>query len=60
MVFGIQQSSSTPTPPAPTAPLPDIPLRAPCPLDGEVNAGNETSSRERPLSDEVSTATREL
>lgn len=59
MVFGIQQSSCTPTPPAPTAPLPDIPPRASCPLDGEVNAEHETSSRERPLSVEVSTATRE-
>ncbi|CAJ1075257.1 GEM-interacting protein-like [Xyrichtys novacula] len=51
-VFGIQSRSHTPTPPAPTAPLPDTPPRASCHLDGEVYADSEheTSSRERPLS----------
>lgn len=57
-VFGLQQRSSTPPPPAPTAPLPDIPPRASCPLDGEVYSEHETSSRERPVSVEVSTAVR--
>lgn len=57
-VFGVQQRSSTPPPPVPTAPLPDTPPRASCALDGEVDAGleHETSSRERPHSLEVSTA----
>lgn len=57
-VFGLQQRSSTPPPPAPTAPLPDIPPRASCPLDGEVYSEHETSSRECPVSVEVSTAVR--
>lgn len=52
-VFGIQQRSSTPPPPAPTAPLPETPPRASCPLDGE--AENETPVKQRPHSVEVST-----
>lgn len=55
-VFGLHHRSSTPPPPAPTAPPPDIPPRASCPLDGEVYLEHETSSRERPLSVEVSNA----
>nr|XP_046270665.1 GEM-interacting protein isoform X2 [Scatophagus argus] len=49
-VFGFQRRSSTPTPPAPTAPLPHTPPRASCLLDGEVDASSdhETSSREHP------------
>lgn len=53
-IFGLQQRSSTPPPPAPTAPFSDTPPRASCPLDGEVYSEHETSSRERPLSIEVS------
>ncbi|XP_076609076.1 GEM-interacting protein [Chaetodon auriga] len=47
-VFGLQRRPSTPPPPAPTAPLPDTPPRASCPLDEEVYAGSghETSSTE--------------
>ncbi|XP_007572394.1 GEM-interacting protein isoform X1 [Poecilia formosa] len=50
-IFGIEQSTNTPPPPAPTAPLPETPPRASCPLDG-VNADLEldTSSKERPQS----------
>ncbi|KAI3359725.1 hypothetical protein L3Q82_014094 [Scortum barcoo] len=60
-VFGLQQRPSTPPPPPPTAPLPDTPPRASCPLDGEVYAGleHETSSRERPHSLESRTIKRE-
>ncbi|XP_036945486.1 GEM-interacting protein isoform X3 [Acanthopagrus latus] len=60
-VFGVQQRSSTPPPPVPTAPLPDTPPRASCLLDGEVYAGSEheTSSRERPHSLENRTIKRE-
>ncbi|KAM9345580.1 GEM-interacting protein [Symphorus nematophorus] len=60
-IFGLQRNSSTPPPPAPTAPLPDTPPRASCPLDGEVYAGpeHETSSRERPHSLESRTIKRE-
>lgn len=60
-VFGPQRRSSTPPPPAPTAPLPDTPPRASCSLEEEVNAGSENaaSSRERPHSLEVSTSVRE-
>uniref|UniRef100_A0A096M775 GEM interacting protein n=1 Tax=Poecilia formosa TaxID=48698 RepID=A0A096M775_POEFO len=32
-IFGIEQSTNTPPPPAPTAPLPETPPRASCPLD---------------------------
>lgn len=53
-VFGLQHRSSTPPPPAPTAPLPETPPRASCPLDGEVYSEHKTTSRERPLSVEVS------
>uniref|UniRef100_A0A665VYJ5 GEM interacting protein n=1 Tax=Echeneis naucrates TaxID=173247 RepID=A0A665VYJ5_ECHNA len=61
-VFGIEQRPSTPPPPVPTAPLPDTPPRASCPLDGDVytRAEHEKSSRERPLSVEVSAAFRTL
>lgn len=57
-IFGLRAGSSTPPPPAPTAPLPDTPSRASCPLDGVVDADSEheTSSRERPRSLEVSTS----
>lgn len=57
-VFGLQHRSSTPPPPAPTAPLPEIPPKASCPLDGEVYSEHETTSRERPLSVEVSNTVR--
>lgn len=57
-VFGLQQRSSTPPPPAPTAPLPAIPPNASCPRDGEVYSEHDTSSRERPASVEVSNAVR--
>lgn len=53
-IFGPQQISCTPPPPAPKAPLPDTPPRASCPLKGEVNSEHESSSRECPLSVEVS------
>ncbi|XP_011602360.2 GEM-interacting protein isoform X2 [Takifugu rubripes] len=49
-IFGPQQISCTPPPPAPKAPLPDTPPRASCPLKGEVNSEHESSSRECPLS----------
>ncbi|XP_051245241.1 GEM-interacting protein [Dicentrarchus labrax] len=60
-VFGLRQRPSTPPPPAPTAPLPDTPPRASCPLDGEDYTGteHETSSRERPHSLESRTIKRE-
>ncbi|XP_020496591.2 GEM-interacting protein [Labrus bergylta] len=60
-IFGLQPRSRTPTPPAPTAPLPDTPPRASCHLDGDVNADSEheSSSRERPLSVENRTIKRE-
>ncbi|XP_029364506.1 GEM-interacting protein [Echeneis naucrates] len=60
-VFGIEQRPSTPPPPVPTAPLPDTPPRASCPLDGDVytRAEHEKSSRERPLSVESRTIKRD-
>ncbi|XP_035511440.1 GEM-interacting protein [Morone saxatilis] len=60
-VFGLRQRPSTPPPPAPTAPLPDTPPRASCPLDGEdyTSTEHETSSRERPHSLESRTIKRE-
>lgn len=59
-VFGPQQRTSTPTPPAPRAPLPDTPPRAPCRLDEDTSTAQEhgASSRERPRSLEVSTTPR--
>lgn len=54
-IFSLQQISCAPPPPAPKAALPDTPPRASCPLEGDVNSECETSSRERPLSVEVST-----
>lgn len=51
-IFGLEQSTVTRPPPAPTAPLPDTPPRASCPLDG-VTA--DLSARECPPSLEVST-----
>lgn len=53
-IFGLKRTSCTPPPPAPEAPLPDTPPRASCPLEGEVNSEHETSSREGPVSVEVS------
>uniref|UniRef100_UPI0037E95694 GEM-interacting protein n=1 Tax=Semicossyphus pulcher TaxID=241346 RepID=UPI0037E95694 len=60
-IFGLQPRTRTPTPPAPTAPLPDTPPRASCHLDGEDYADpeHETSSRDRPLSLESRTIKRE-
>ncbi|XP_015243908.1 PREDICTED: GEM-interacting protein isoform X1 [Cyprinodon variegatus] len=50
-IFGVEQSINTPPPPAPTAPLPETPPRASCPLDGDdADLEEETSSRERPQS----------
>lgn len=57
-IFGLQQRSRTPPPPAPTAPLPDTPPQASCPLEGEVYPEHDTSFRERPVSVEVSAAAR--
>ncbi|XP_074553518.1 GEM-interacting protein isoform X2 [Halichoeres trimaculatus] len=60
-IFGLQPRNRTPTPPAPTAPLPDTPPRASCPLDGDeyADSEHESSSRERPLSLESRTIKRE-
>ncbi|KAM9745407.1 GEM-interacting protein isoform 1-T2 [Menidia menidia] len=51
-IFGVEQRPSTPPPPVPTAPLPETPSRASCPIDGVVDAQLErdTSSKERPRS----------
>lgn len=49
-VFGPANRSSTPPPPAPTAPLPETPPRASCPLSSQDPGA---SSRERPRSLEV-------
>ncbi|KAK5612242.1 hypothetical protein CRENBAI_018759 [Crenichthys baileyi] len=50
-IFGIEQSINTPPPPAPTAPLPETPPRASCPLDGvDADLDLDTSPRERPKS----------
>ncbi|KAE8283315.1 GEM-interacting protein [Larimichthys crocea] len=59
--FVHQQRPSTPPPPAPTAPLPDTPPRASCPLDGDVYDGSEqeSPSRPRPNSVELRTIKRE-
>ncbi|XP_078140944.1 GEM-interacting protein isoform X1 [Centroberyx gerrardi] len=55
-VFGPQQRPSTPPPPAPTAPLPDTPHRASCPINEDTSSTQEhgASSRERPHSLEQS------
>ncbi|KAF7657842.1 hypothetical protein LDENG_00021680 [Lucifuga dentata] len=60
-VFGPQQRPSTLPPPAPTAPLPDTPTRASCPLEEETSASpqQEATSRERPRSLESRTIKRE-
>ncbi|XP_058510273.1 GEM-interacting protein isoform X2 [Solea solea] len=52
IVFGLQQRPDTPPPPVPTAPLPENPPRASCPLDGDVyiSPRHENSSKERPRS----------
>lgn len=57
-LFGLHRKPSPPPLPAPAEPLPDTPPRASCALDGEVYAisEDETSSRERPRSLDVSTA----
>lgn len=49
-VFGPTQRPNTPPPPVPSAPLPDTPPRASCPLDGELHTSPER--RERPISGE--------
>ncbi|XP_022608079.1 GEM-interacting protein isoform X1 [Seriola dumerili] len=60
-VFGLQRRPSTPPPPVPTAPLPDTPPRASCPLDRDAYTGpeQENSSRERPRSLESRTIKRD-
>ncbi|KAF6727804.1 GEM-interacting protein [Oryzias melastigma] len=60
-IFGPKRTLSTPPPPAPTAPLPDTPPRASCPLDGEAdgNLENVTSSKQRPRSAESRTLKRD-
>lgn len=55
-IFGLVQGTMTPPPPAPTAPLPDTPPRASCPLDGvDADLEQDLSAREHPPSKEVST-----
>ncbi|XP_043955580.1 GEM-interacting protein isoform X2 [Gambusia affinis] len=50
-IFEMEQSMNTPPPPAPTAPLPETPPRASCPLDGvDADLQLDTSSKERPQS----------
>ena len=60
-IFGPPQRSCTPPPPPPTAPLPDTPPRASCPLAEEASSpapqAPEASTRERPRSLEVRTTT---
>lgn len=57
-IFGLEGSTNTPPPPAPTAPLPDTPPRASCPLDGDdADLEHDLSARERPRSLEVCTLT---
>ncbi|XP_028310699.1 GEM-interacting protein isoform X2 [Gouania willdenowi] len=59
-VFGLHHRASTPTPPAPNAPLPDTPPRASHPLEEVyVESGQETSTRERPHSLENRTIKRD-
>uniref|UniRef100_A0A673FY47 GEM interacting protein n=1 Tax=Sinocyclocheilus rhinocerous TaxID=307959 RepID=A0A673FY47_9TELE len=54
-VFGPATRSSTPPPPPPTAPLPDTPPRASCPLSPGSSSSQdpEAAGRERPRSLEV-------
>lgn len=57
-VFGLQERPSTPPPPVPTAPLPDTPPRASCPLESNAchqSPEREHAFKERPRSLEVST-----
>lgn len=56
-IFNLQQRPSTPPPPAPTAPLPETPPRASCPLSEETSTTQDrgASSKERPRSVEVKT-----
>lgn len=51
-IFGVEERLSTPPPPAPTAPLPDTPPRASCPMDGvdDADLEHDTSRKERPHS----------
>ncbi|XP_029913288.1 GEM-interacting protein isoform X2 [Myripristis murdjan] len=51
-IFNLQQRPSTPPPPAPTAPLPETPPRASCPLSEETSTTQDrgASSKERPHS----------
>ncbi|XP_013880185.1 GEM-interacting protein isoform X3 [Austrofundulus limnaeus] len=50
-IFGLEQGTVTPPPPVPTAPLPDTPPRASCPLDGvDADLEHDLSTRERPPS----------
>uniref|UniRef100_A0A3P9LMA8 GEM interacting protein n=1 Tax=Oryzias latipes TaxID=8090 RepID=A0A3P9LMA8_ORYLA len=60
-IFGQKRTLSTPPPPAPTAPLPETPPRASCPLDGEADANlkNVSSSKQRPHSAESRTFKRD-
>ncbi|XP_067277837.1 GEM-interacting protein [Pseudorasbora parva] len=55
-VFGSATRSSTPLPPPPTAPLPDTPPRASCPVSSQ---DPEAASRERPRSLEKRTIKRD-
>uniref|UniRef100_A0A671R4Q2 GEM interacting protein n=1 Tax=Sinocyclocheilus anshuiensis TaxID=1608454 RepID=A0A671R4Q2_9TELE len=54
-IFGPATRSSTPPPPPPTAPLPDTPPRASCPLSPASSSSQdpEAAGRERPRSLEV-------
>ncbi|XP_056143814.1 GEM-interacting protein isoform X2 [Lampris incognitus] len=60
-IFGPKQRASTPPPPPPTAPLPDTPPRASCPLVEETSSTPDRgdSSRERPRSLDSRTIKRE-
>ncbi|XP_016371586.1 GEM-interacting protein [Sinocyclocheilus rhinocerous] len=60
-VFGPATRSSTPPPPPPTAPLPDTPPRASCPLSPGSSSSQdpEAAGRERPRSLENRTIKRE-
>ncbi|XP_016131459.1 LOW QUALITY PROTEIN: GEM-interacting protein-like [Sinocyclocheilus grahami] len=60
-VFGPATRSSTPPPPPPTAPLPDTPPRASCPLSPASSSSQdpEAAGRERPRSLENRTIKRE-
>ncbi|XP_017280918.1 GEM-interacting protein isoform X2 [Kryptolebias marmoratus] len=50
-IFGLEQSTNTSPPPPPTAPLPNTPPRASCPLDGvDADLEQDISTRERPRS----------